>query len=73
MDNDGHAGLFSHKTHRAVLLVHVLAFQTGNVTLARAQVPAQLVKSFPFGIHLGSDDLLVFLKGDGALVSVADP
>jgi hypothetical protein len=35
--------------------------------LTPAQVPANLVKHFPFGIHLGGEDALMFLKLDGTL------
>jgi len=44
----------------------------GNVALARAQVPAQLIQGFAFRVHLGGDDLLVFLQRDGAFVFEAD-
>src|ERR1700722_8059746 len=64
MNKDRHSGLFADKTHRAVGPVHVFAFQVRNVALACAQVPAQLIKYFPFGVHFGGDDLLVFFKSD---------
>ena len=70
VDNDGHAGFLAEETHRVVRPVHVLAFQIRNVTLTCAQVPAQLVKQLSFGVHLGGDDPLVFVKRDGAFVLV---
>jgi hypothetical protein len=41
------------------------AFQIRNVALARAQVPAQLIKGFPFRVHLGGDDFLMFCPRNG--------
>jgi hypothetical protein len=72
MNEDRHAGFLADETHGAVGPVHVLAFQARDVALACTQVPAQLVKIFPLRIHFGSDDLLVFLKCDGAFLFVVD-
>ena len=54
------------ETHCVICPVHIFSFQTGDVALTRAQMPAQLVKCFPFGIPLGGDNLLVFGQRDGA-------
>src|SRR5258708_35603959 len=63
---------FAEETDGGVCPVHVLAFQVRNVALTRAQVPAQPVKGFPFRVHLGGDDLLMFLKGDCGFVFELD-
>ena len=52
--------------------VHVLAFQAGDVTLARAQVPTQLIQRLTFGIHFGGYDLLMFFMRYGAFLLVVD-
>ena len=52
--------------------VQVPAFQVGNVALTCTQVPAQLIQRLALRVHLGSDDLLVFLKRDGAFLLVMD-
>jgi hypothetical protein len=64
MNEDGHTGLFAHKTDGAVLPVNILAPQIGDVALARAQMPAQLIKCLPFGIRLSGNDFPMLLKRD---------
>jgi len=66
MHQHRNAGFLAGETHGAVLPVHVVAFEVRNVTLARSQVPAQLIKAFPLRVYLGGDNPLVFLKRDGA-------
>ena len=67
MDSNGHTGLHAYKTDCSVLPVNVVALQIGDVALARAQMPAQLIKHLPLGVRLGRDDFLMLLKRDGAL------
>ena len=63
-----HARFLAGETDGVARPVHVLAFQVRNVALTCAQVPAQLIHGFPFGVHLGGNDPLVFLKRDGAFL-----
>jgi hypothetical protein len=35
-------------------------------------VPAQLIKRLPLGVHLGSDDFLMFFECDSAFLFVVD-
>ena len=67
MHQNGHAGFFTSESDGVARPVHVLTLQTGNVALARAQVPAKLIQGFPLRVHLGGNDALVFFKRDAPL------
>src|SRR5437773_5405711 len=68
MDNHGDPGLFTEKPNGAIGPVDVLALEIGDVALAGAQVPAELIKSLSLGVVLVGEDLLVLLDGDGAFL-----
>ena len=68
MDQHGHAGFLAHKTDRPVLPVHILASQTGDVALARAQMTAQLIMGFSLGVPFRRDNFLMLFQRDGAFV-----
>ena len=65
MKDHRHACFLPGKADGFVFPIHVLGFQTGDVPLTAAQMPAQLVKSFPFQIFLTANDGLMFFMGDG--------
>ena len=68
MKNHRNARLFPGEADGSIFPIHVLGLQTGDVTLAAAKMPAQLIKRFPLRIFLPADDGLMFGKGDGALI-----
>ena len=49
VNQNRHAGFLARGTDGVVVPIHVLAFQAGDVALAGAEVPAQLIKRFRSG------------------------
>ena len=64
------AGLAPVIAYEQILPVHILGLERNQVDLRRAHVPGQFKERLAFRVNLRSDDCLMFLPGNAALLAV---